>query len=76
MRPTIIFIVVYGVSNNTRNRYRNAGIRFLGYRPQDNSEDYAAYILRAPDTEDAISREFHGGPYTEMGFDGDLARIE
>jgi uronate dehydrogenase len=29
-----------------------------------------------PDAEDAISREFHGGPYTQMGFDGDLARIE
>ena len=43
---------------------------------QDKSEDYAADILRTPDTEDAISREFHGGPYTPMGFDGDLARIE
>ena len=29
-----------------------------------------------PDTEDAISRQFHGGMYTEMGFDGDLTRIE
>jgi hypothetical protein len=36
----------------------------------------AADILRTPDTEDAISREFHGGPYTQMGFDGDRARIE
>jgi uronate dehydrogenase len=74
--PDYHFIVVYGVSNNTRNRYRNAGIEFLGYRPQDKSEDYAADILRTPDTEDAISREFHGGPYTQMGFDGDPARIE
>ena len=74
--PDYHFIVVYGVSNNTRNRYRNAGVEFLGYRPQDKSEDYAADILRTPDTEDAISREFHGGPYTQMGFDGDLARIE
>ena len=38
--PDYHFIVVYGVSNNTRNRYRNAGIEFLGYRPQDKSEDY------------------------------------
>jgi len=74
--PDYHFIVVYGVSNNTRNRYRNAGVEFLGYRPQDKSEDYAADILRTPDTEDAISREFHGGAYTQMGFDGDLARIE
>jgi uronate dehydrogenase len=57
-------------------RYRNAGVAFLGYRPQDKAEDYAADILQTPDTEDAISRQFHGGPYTQMGFDGDLARIE
>jgi len=74
--PDYHFIVVYGVSDNTRNRYRNAGLEFLGYRPQDNAEDHAADILRAPDTEDAISREFHGGPYTQMGFDGDRTRIE
>jgi uronate dehydrogenase len=74
--PDYHFIVVYGVSNNTRNRYRNVGVEFLGFRPQDNSEEYAADILRSPDTEDAISRQFHGGPYTPMGFDGDLARIE
>lgn len=74
--PDYHFIVIYGVSNNARNRYRNTGIEFLGYRPQDKSEDYAADILRTPDTEDAISREFHGGPYTQMGFDGDLERIE
>ena len=37
---------------------------------------YAAEIIREPDTEDAISRQFHGGMYTPMGFDGDTARIE
>lgn len=74
--PDYHFIVVYGVSNNVRNRYLNTGLEFLGYRPEDNSEDHAADIMRAPDTEDAISRQFHGGPYTQMGFDGDLASIE
>jgi uronate dehydrogenase len=74
--PDYHFIVVYGVSNNTRNRYRNVGLDFLGYRPQDNSEDYAGEIMQAPDTEEAISRQFHGGPYPAMGFDGDLAKID
>ena len=74
--PDYHFITVYGVSDNARSRYRNVGLEFLGYRPQDKAEDYAAEILRAPDTEDAISRQFHGGPYTQMGFDGDPARIE
>ena len=74
--PDYHFIVVYGVSNNVRNRYLNTGLEFLGYRPVDNSEDYAADIERLPDTEDAISRQFHGGPYPQMGFDGDLAKID
>ena len=74
--PDYHFITVYGVSDNARTRYRNAGLEFLGYRPQDKAEDHAADIMRAPDTEDAISRQFHGGMYTEMGFDGDLTRIE
>ena len=74
--PDYHFITVYGVSDNARSRYRNVGLEFLGYHPQDKAEDYAADISRTPDTEDAISRQFHGGMYTEMGFDGDIARIE
>src|SRR5262249_32610619 len=56
--PDYHFVVVYGVSNNVRNRYRNVGVEFLGYRPQDNSEDYAPEIEQTPDTEGAISRQF------------------
>jgi len=74
--PDYHFITVYGVSDNARSKYRNVGLEFLGYKPQDKSEDYAADIMRAPDTEDVISRQFHGGMYTPMGFDGDLSRIE
>jgi uronate dehydrogenase len=74
--PDYHFITVYGISDNARSRYRNVGVEFLGYRPQDKAEDFAAEIMRAPDTEDAISRQFHGGMYTPMGFDGDPTRIE
>jgi len=74
--PEYHFITVYGVSDNARSKYRNVGLEFLGYRPQDKAEDYAAEIMREPDSEDAISRQFHGGIYTPMGFDGDAARIE
>jgi uronate dehydrogenase len=70
------FIVVYGVSNNERCRYLNTGLEFLGYRPQDNSEEFAAEIMAQPEGEGAISRQFHGGPYSEIDFDGDLAKIE
>ena len=74
--PDYHFIVVYGVSGNLRNRYLNKGVDFLGYRPQDNSEDFAAEIMGQPDSEEPISRQFHGGPYPQMGFDGDLAKID
>jgi uronate dehydrogenase len=74
--PEYHFITVYGISDNARSRYRNTGLEFLGYKPQDKAEDYAADIMRKPDTEDPISRQFHGGMYTPMGFDGDTARIE
>jgi uronate dehydrogenase len=74
--PDYHFITVYGVSDNARSRYRNVGLEFLGYRPQDKAEDYAADIMRGPDTEGAISRQFHGGMYPEMDYDGDAARIE
>ncbi len=74
--PDYHFIVVYGVSNNVRSRYLNAGMAFLGYRPEDNSEDHADEIMRSPDAEEPISRQFHGGPYTQTGFDGDLAMID
>jgi uronate dehydrogenase len=74
--PDYHFITVYGVSDNARSKYRNVGLEFLGYKPQDKSEDYAVDIMRTPDTEDVISRQFHGGMYTPMGFDGDLSRIE
>jgi uronate dehydrogenase len=74
--PDYHFITVYGISDNARSGYRNKDLDFLGYKPQDKAEDYAVDIMRAPDTEDPISRQFHGGMYTPMGFDGDTARIE
>ncbi len=74
--PDYHFLVVYGVSNNTRNKYLNSGAEFLRYRPEDDSETYAAEIISRPDTEDEISRQFHGGPYARIGFDGDLAKTD
>jgi uronate dehydrogenase len=74
--PDYHFLVVYGVSNNTRCQYLNTGIEFLGYRPEDNAEDYAAEIERAPDSEDPLARQFHGGMYVPIDFDGDTAKID
>ena len=43
------FEIVYGVSGNDRSWYDNSNATRLGYRPQDNAEDYAeAVIAREP----------------------------
>ncbi|MEO0730442.1 MAG: NAD(P)-dependent oxidoreductase, partial [Pseudomonadota bacterium] len=43
--PTVEFAIVYGFSNNDRAPLDNSAASFLGYRPKDNAEDYAAEIL-------------------------------
>src|SRR6185503_15294950 len=42
----IRFEIVYGVSGNTRSWYDNSNATRLGYRPQDDAEDFAEEILR------------------------------
>ena len=44
--PDIGFEIVYGVSRNTRSWYDNSNANRLGYQPQDDSEAYAADVLR------------------------------
>jgi uronate dehydrogenase len=70
------FLVLYGVSANTRSRWRNPHADIIGYRPQDNAEDHAARFA-APvmdGTDPAI--EFHGGSFCALEFDGDTRAIE
>ena len=74
--PAYHFIVVYGVSNNLRSRWDNTNVKFLGYRPEDNSEKFAAEILARGEKENEIAAQFHGGFYTPMEFSGDAGEIE
>lgn len=72
--PVTGFSVVYGVSNNDRVPVDNAKASFLGFRPQDNAEQFAGEILaQAPpaDINDAAQTR-HGGPFaaTELGSSG------
>lgn len=73
--PSYHFVVVYGVSNNLRNRWDNTPARFLGYRPQDNAEVFAAEVAGSP-SEDPIAAQFHGGMYCPIEFVGDTTRID
>ena len=74
--PSYHFVVAYGVSNNLRSRWDNTNAKFLGYRPRDDSEKFAAEILAQGKQEDEIAAQFHGGFYTPMEFAGDPDAIE
>ena len=74
--PQYHFVVVYGVSNNLRSRWDNTNAKFLGYRPEDDSETFAAEILAQGKKEDDIAAQFHGGFYTPMEFSGDPGAID
>ena len=74
--PDYHFVVVYGVSNNLRSRWDNSNVKFLGYRPEDDSEVYAAEILARGEKENEISAQFHGGFYCPMEYSGDTGRVD
>jgi uronate dehydrogenase len=74
--PQYHFVVVYGVSNNLRNRWDNTPAKFLGYRPQDDAERFAAEVLATSPLEDPIAAQFHGGMYCPIDFVGDTSRID
>ncbi len=74
--PHFHFLIAYGVSANTRSRWRNAEVDFLGYAPQDDSERFAAEILARGEAEDPIAAQFHGGFACPVGFVGDAGRID
>jgi uronate dehydrogenase len=44
--PGLGYEIVYGVSANTRSFWGNDAAERLGYRPQDNSEEFAEELLR------------------------------
>ncbi len=66
--PVTGFSVVYGVSNNDRAPVDNARASFLGYRPKDNAEVFAADILAAASVLDGKDpgNLCHGGPFASV----------
>ena len=66
--PDIGYLVVWGVSANTRTYWDNAGAERLGYRPTQNSEDYAADVLGRPNPLDAIAQRYQGGGFVTQDF--------
>jgi len=62
--PDIRFEVVYGVSGNRRSWYDNSNAARLGYKPQDDSEGYAAEVLAAEKPgADPRTEAYQGGTF-------------
>ena len=74
--PDFRFFSVYGVSNNTRSIWDNSKVDWLGYRPQDNAEDYLDELMSKPDDEDEVARQFHGGGFCSDEFAFDPAKVD
>jgi len=66
--PVVEFSIVYGVSNNDRSPLDNSAANFLGYRPKDNAERFAAEILaQAPPADPRdLGQSRHGGPFASV----------
>jgi uronate dehydrogenase len=74
--PNYHFVIVYGVSKNLRSRWDNINVKFLGYRPEDDSEMFAPEILAQGKKENEIAAQFHGAHYCPMEFTGDPSQID
>jgi len=73
--PDIRFEIVYGVSGNKRSWYDNSNAERLGYKPQDDSESYAADVLsREKPPADALSELYQGGTFVAAEIGGDPNR--
>ena len=66
--PDIGFLIVWGVSHNTRSYWSNAGAERLGYVPRQNAEDHAAEILKKKNPIDPVAQQYQGGSFTTMDF--------
>jgi uronate dehydrogenase len=75
--PDVHFEILYGTSRNSQKQYYDPNRVRLGYHPEDNSDDYAAEILKKhnPMDEPELERLFHGAHYCPTGFTGDVKKI-
>jgi uronate dehydrogenase len=62
------YMAVWGVSNNTRSYWDNTGAERLGYKPRQNSEDFADEILRQPNPLDPVAQQYQGGQFVTIDF--------
>ena len=73
--PPYDFIVLYGVSANTRSRWDNSEAQHIGYRPRDNAEEYAAQLALPPADSSDPAVAFHGGSFCAIEFNNKINNI-
>lgn len=66
--PVTGFAIIYGVSDNDRAPVDNAKASFIGYRPKDNAEQFAAEVLanEPPMDPQDPGHMCHGGPFASV----------
>ena len=73
--PAFHYLVLYGISANTRARWGNPDALRIGYVPQDDAEAYAAQVAGKTPPAGDPARVFHGGSFCAQEWTGDLERI-
>lgn len=67
------FVVLYGVSDNTRSWWENGAVaRQIGFVPLDDAEAYANHIASSEES----SPRFHGGDFVDPEYRGGAWRID
>lgn len=74
--PAYHYLMLYGISANTRFFWKNPDAARIGYLPRDNAEIFADELARNASTDVAASAEFQGGYYCPPEFTGDVSTIE
>jgi uronate dehydrogenase len=76
--PGVHFEILYGVSNNAVKPYEDPNAARFGYRPEDNSDDYKAEMLKTQRFEDEPEdqRMWDGAHLAAVEFEGDPSKIE
>lgn len=72
--PEYRFLVLYGVSANTRSRWRNRDAVRVGYQPRDNAEAWGGRI--DCDSARGTAAEFHGGSFCELELSNHTGNID
>lgn len=72
--PDVGFLVVAGISGNTRRWMSPEGWDVLGYAPQDNAESFAAEVEHLHGDESEISEQRQGGVFVDSAYVGRAGR--